>query len=68
MPTKIVQELHHSPGHWVLSVTGGGSSAISAILAVPGASKTLVEATVPYDTNSLHCYLRGSDDQACSAQ
>ena len=68
MQTKIVEELHHSPGHWVLAVTGGGSSAISSILAVPGASKTLVEAIVPYDTNSLHHYLGGTVDQACSAQ
>ena len=68
MQTKIVEELHHAPGHWVLAVTGGGSSAISSILAVPGASKTLVEAIVPYDTNSLHHYLGGAVDQACSAQ
>ncbi len=68
MPTKIVHQLHQSPGHWVLAVTGGGSSAISSILAVPGASKTLLEATVPYDTNSLHQYVGGKVDQACSAQ
>ena len=67
MPTKIIEELHHSPGHWVLAITGGGSSAISSILAVPGASRTLVEATVPYDPNSLHKYLGGSVDKACSA-
>lgn len=68
MPTKIIQELHQSPGRWVLSITGGGSSAISSILAVPGASRTLVEATVPYDANALQSYIGGSVDQACSAQ
>jgi cytidyltransferase-like protein len=68
MSTKIIQQLHQSPGHWVLSVTGGGSSAISSILAVPGASRTLVEATVPYNQPSLENYLGGTVDQACSSQ
>lgn len=68
MPTKIIEKLHQSSGHWVLAVTGGGSSAISSILAVPGASRTLVEATVPYNQASLESYLGGTLDQACSSQ
>jgi len=67
MPTKIIEQLHQSPGLWVLSITGGGSSAISSILAVSGASRTLVEATVPYDINALQSYVGGDVDQACSA-
>lgn len=36
---------------------GCGSGAISSLLAVPGASKTLVEATVPYAMAALDDYL-----------
>ena len=51
----------------MLAVTGGGSGAIAALLEVPGASRTVLEAIVPYSEGSLVRWLGGPPDQACSA-
>jgi nicotinamide mononucleotide (NMN) deamidase PncC len=37
----------------VLAVTGGGVASISDLLSVPGASRTVLEATVPYAASAL---------------
>ncbi len=50
----LVARLHASPLRCVLSVSGAGSQALSWLLAVPGASGTVLEATVPYSRASLH--------------
>ncbi|XOV88636.1 MAG: hypothetical protein ACFHX7_01860 [Pseudomonadota bacterium] len=68
MTESLIQQLHNAPGKAVIAATGGGSSAISALLAVPGASRTLMEATVPYDPASLASYIGGTPDQACSGR
>ncbi len=68
MSEILIQQLHDAPGKTVVAATGGGSSAIAALLAVPGASRTLIEATVPYDPASLANYIGGSPDQACSGR
>ena len=51
-----------------MAVTGGGASAIARLLSVPGASKTLLEASVPYNASALAAFLRAVPDQACSAR
>jgi len=51
----------------VVAVSGGGSEAISELLAVPGASRTLLEAVVPYSEAALIDWLGGRPDQFCSA-
>lgn len=51
-----------------MACTGGGSSAIAQLLAVPGASRTLLEATVPYHEASLAEYIGGPPDRACSGK
>lgn len=49
-----------------MAVTGGGSLAISALLTEPGASRTVLEATVPYASAALSAYLGGTPEQFCS--
>ena len=52
----------------VVAVTGGGSKAISQLLDVAGASRTVLEATVPYAASSLQQWLGGEPEQYCSEQ
>jgi nicotinamide mononucleotide (NMN) deamidase PncC len=45
--------MHDAPLMIVLAVTGGGVASISDLLSVPGASRTVLEATVPYAASAL---------------
>ena len=51
----------------VLAITGGGSGAIGEVLRVPGGSRLLIEAQVPYDTQALAVFLGATPAQSCSA-
>ena len=64
--TNLIQQIHASGKQIVLAVTGGGSGAIAALLTVPGASASVLEAIVPYAENSLAGWLGGAPDNACS--
>ena len=59
--------LHDSPWQGVLHLTGGGAGMLSELLAEAGASRTLIEARIPYAEGSLEALLGGRPDQACSA-
>ena len=59
--------LHDSPWQGALHLTGGGAGLLSELLAEAGASRTLIEARVPYAEGSLEALLGGRPDQACSA-
>ncbi len=50
----------------VIAVTGGGASAVSSLLSVPGASGTIIEALIPYDPASLAEFLGKAPANACS--
>ena len=50
-----------------MHLTGGGAGLLSELLAEAGASRTLIEARVPYAQGSLEALLGGRPDQACSA-
>ena len=52
----------------VIVVTGGGAQALADLLAVPGASKTVLEAFIPYSNNSLKEFLGESPRQAVSME
>ena len=52
----------------VLAVSGGGSRAITEVLQRPGASRTVLEAIVPYSEAAMIAYLGGRLDQFCSPQ
>jgi nicotinamide mononucleotide (NMN) deamidase PncC len=63
---ELVERIHASGHGCVLALTGGGSRAIADLLAVPGASSTVIEAVVPYAEPALAEWLGGKFDQACS--
>lgn len=65
---SIVGEIHDSPFMGVICVAGGGSEALAQLLTVPGASRTVIEALVPYHPGALADFLGGQPDQACSAK
>jgi len=49
----------------VIVVTGGGASAISKLLSVPGGSRTLLEAVVPYSETALTDWLGKAPEHFC---
>ncbi|MFM7845004.1 MAG: hypothetical protein ACKPEY_12340 [Planctomycetota bacterium] len=63
----LVPAIHAAGRPLVLIVTGGGSLAISRLLTVPGASHTILEALVPYSSESLTNLLGKRPEQFCSA-
>ena len=64
----LVRQIHDSPTRLVLSFSGGGSDTLSGLLSVPGASRTVLEAVVPYSQQALCRWLAGRPDQYCSAR
>lgn len=62
----LIRQIHDSGRQLVVAVTGGGSGAISALLAVPGASRSVLEAIVPYSAAALVDWLRARPEQFCS--
>lgn len=63
----IVQRLHDSPVQLVLNATGGGMALITDLLLVPGASRTVLEITVPYAAAAMTALLGNDPQQAVSA-
>ena len=51
---NTITKIHASDTKMVLSLTGAGSSALNWLLAVAGASKTILEGLVPYSDAALH--------------
>lgn len=64
---RLIPALHGSGRKAALAITGGGSGAIGELLRVPGGSRLLLEAQVPYDEGALAAYLGVAPPQACSA-
>src|SRR5262245_41284744 len=62
---SLIERIHATPQQGVLVVTGGGASAIAELLAVPGGSRTLLEAVVPYSEAALTDWLRRKPEQFC---
>lgn len=63
---RLVERIHAHPLQLVLAVTGGGSAALSELLTVPGASRTVLEAAVPYSQPALAAWLGATPEHACS--
>lgn len=63
---RLIEAIHASPQQMVIAVTGGGASALSDMLAVPGASRSILEARVPYSPVALADWLSDSPQQSCS--
>jgi hypothetical protein len=64
---QLISALHASGRKVALAITGGGSGAIGDLLRVPGGSRLLIEAQVPYDASALATFLGFAPAQASSA-
>lgn len=65
---NIIPLIHASGRRLVIAATGGGSYAIARLLETPGASRSILEATIPYSLASLTDFLGFRPEQACSAE
>jgi nicotinamide mononucleotide (NMN) deamidase PncC len=63
---QLISAVHGSGRKAALAITGGGSGAVGELLRVPGGSRLLLEAQVPYDEAALAAYLGFAPAQACS--
>ncbi|MFO0905430.1 MAG: CinA family protein [Pirellulales bacterium] len=61
-----ILQIHQSGFAAVLATTGGGASAVARLLEVPGASRSVLEALVPYSNAALEDLLRAKPEQFCS--
>ena len=64
---QLISAVQASGPKAALAITGGGSGAIGALLRVPGGSRLLIEAQVPYDEQALATFLGFPPAQASSA-
>ena len=64
---QLISTVHASGPKASLAITGGGSGAIGELLRVPGGSRLLIEAQVPYDEQALANFLGFAPAQASSA-
>jgi len=62
---ELISAIHASPTRAALAITGGGSGALARLLAVPGASATVLEGQVPYAASALLAYLGWKPDHFC---
>lgn len=64
--TRLGAAIHAVGRPLVVVVTGGASRAISGLVSVPGASRTVLEARVPYSAAALIEWLGARPDHFCS--
>lgn len=65
---QLVQAVHDAPHQLMLVVAGAGHGALSALLDVAGASRTLLEALVPYSQSAFTDFLARTPDQYVAGQ
>ncbi|HSH02090.1 MAG TPA: hypothetical protein VLL52_06175 [Anaerolineae bacterium] len=63
-----IVKIHATPTQIVLATAGGGSQAIAQLLAVPGASRTLIEARVPYHKEAFSQFVGAEPEKFVSAE
>jgi hypothetical protein len=63
--TQLIERIHATPWQAVIVVTGGGASAISGLLSVPGGSRTLLEGLIPYSEAALTGWLGRKPEHFC---
>lgn len=63
---QLVQAIHDSPSRTMLVAAGAGTQALSDLLGVAGASRTLLEALVPYSTPAFDEFLGQTPEQYVS--
>jgi nicotinic acid mononucleotide adenylyltransferase/nicotinamide mononucleotide (NMN) deamidase PncC len=67
LQTRLIEGVHASGKRIVLVATGGGSGAMAALFAVPGASRSMLEAAVPYAPDALTAWIGYQPDDFCSS-
>ncbi len=65
---EIVTRIHDSPHQAVVALAGAGSRALAWLLGRPGASRTVLEALVPYGPKSMIDFLGFDPEQAVSGK
>ena len=63
---RLIEAIHDTPTKVCLVITGAGTSAISALFAVSGASRTVIDAQVPYSRSALEDYVGAAAEQHVS--
>lgn len=66
--SDLITRIHNSGYRLVIHLTGGGMSAVPDLLAVPGASRTILELSVPYSAAALYEIIGDSEAGAVSEQ
>lgn len=64
----LVEAIHDAPSRAVLAVSGAGSQALAWLLGVGGASRTVLEATVPYAQSSFVSYTGSAPGEFASPE
>lgn len=64
---SLVRCIHRAGVPFALAATGGGSEAVAELLRVPGGSHSVLEAIVPYSSESLTALLKARPEQFCSS-
>ena len=64
--TDLIRKIHESKYKITYVSSGGGTKAISSLLRVPGASKTILESYIPYSKKSMDLFLNKKPDHYCS--
>ena len=55
----LIQDVHDSATQAVIAVAGAGTTGLADLLLIGGASRTLLEAVVPYSTAAFNAFLGG---------
>lgn len=66
--TALIAQIHNTSVMTVLAITGGGGQAVADLLAVPGASRTVLEAVIPYSQAAQSAFLGKTVDQSVTAE
>ncbi|MCL4869414.1 MAG: hypothetical protein KJ063_10620 [Anaerolineae bacterium] len=64
----FIKTIHDHPARLVLVTAGAGTQALSWLLGVPGASRTVIEALVPYDAAASNEFLGQIPKQYVSSE
>ena len=63
---RLIKQIHDADGRSCLVITGAGTSAISALFSVAGASRTVIDAQIPYSRTALDVYVGTQAEQHVS--
>ena len=58
-----IEKIHAAPHKAVVAVSGAGTQAVAWLLGVAGASRTILEALVPYGRESMNSFLGFEPEQ-----